>query len=152
MKTQILLFITVLMVESISAQEMPDLKTLIFKDETITARAETETCWWIGTTRGVYRIKKKNMKPVHYTMRNSDLPSDLITAICTMPDGQVYIGTHRGILRYDRFAFMIINTENSKLPSDDIRSLRCDTQKGIVAETDSTFIPRAKMNFKLYKN
>ena len=138
MKTQILLLCIVLMVESLSAQELSDLINPVLKNETITARAETETCWWFGTTHGVYRIKKKNMKLVHYTMRNSDLPSDLITAICTMPDGQVYIGTHRGILRYDRFAFMIINTENSKLVSDDIKSLWCGVQKENISEKDST--------------
>ena len=114
-----------------------DFTAIVGKEETVTALAETETCWWAGTTNGLYRVKKKNMKVFHYTSENSSLPANQISSICAKPDGQVYVGTCKGILRYDRFAFLVINTENSNLPSDNIRSLYYESQKGIIVETDS---------------
>ena len=141
MKTKIFLpLLTLTLTASLLvAQPVPELAALTGNHETITAQAETETSWWLGTTHGIYRITKKNMKVKHYTTSNSLLPSDFITSICAMSDGQVYIGTKKGILRYDRFAFLIISTENSRLPSDNIRSLDCNSPKGIVVETEADF-------------
>jgi ligand-binding sensor domain-containing protein len=95
-------------------------------NETITARAETERHIWIGTTTGVWQINKRNDKAVKYTSGNSVLPSDNVTGICVGKYGQVYIATSKGILHYDNFAMLVINTENSGLPSNDITSIATD--------------------------
>jgi ligand-binding sensor domain-containing protein len=134
-------FLTLLLLPVIMmAQQAPDAASFLVNDEVITAQCESLTAWWIGTTNGVSMIKKKNMKTVRYTAENSMLPSNRITAICSRPDGQVYIGTDRGIMRYDRFSFMIINTENSRLASDNIVSLRFDADRGIIVTTDTPFL------------
>jgi len=125
-----------LMPTFLAAQQTPFPVALLENDEVITAQSETSVAWWIGTNHGVLRIKKKNLKTIRYTSENSMLPSNRVTSICTKPDGQVYIGTDHGILRYDRFAFMIINTENSRLASDNIISLRFDADSGIIVTTD----------------
>jgi ligand-binding sensor domain-containing protein len=140
MKITITILSLLLMAVILSAQPTPDVANFLIKDEVIMAQSETLSAWWIGTTNGVIMIKKKSMKTVRYTSENSILPSNKVTAICTRPDGQVYIGTDRGILRYDRFSFMIINTENSRLTSDNIISLRFDADSGIVVITDSPFL------------
>ena len=63
------------------------------------------------------------------------MPSDNVTCICTKPDGEVYVGTDKGIMRYDLYAFININTENSEITSNSIVSLSFDPIKGIVVKT-----------------
>ena len=113
-----------------------ELLNRIGQEAEITATAETEDSWWIGTGKGVYRIKKKNQKVIHYHSQNMSWPSNNVTSMCTSPDGQVYIGTDKGIIRYDRFSFLLINTENSRLNSDNVTALDYLADKGIAAETD----------------
>ena len=141
MKKDMLVFILVLILVlfgitvTLFAQPVPDFKSLIGNEVTITARAETENSFWLGTNKGVYRIKKKNMKVIHYDTHNSLLPSNRITCICNRPDGQLYIGTAKGILRYDNFTFILINSENFTMTSDYITGLHYDSVKGVLAET-----------------
>lgn len=106
-------------------------KAVAGSGEKITAYAETDRFFWIGTQNGFYQVRKKNKKVVHFTQSNSQLPSNHVTAICAKSDGEVFIGTEKGILRYDRFTFLVVNTENSRIPSDDITALYCDQEDAI---------------------
>lgn len=93
--------------------------------EEITANAETEKFYWVGTNHGLYCMRKKCGKIYHMTSNNSNLLSDTITSIAARSNGEVYIGTHHGIIRYDNYAFLLITSENSHLQSNNITSLVC---------------------------
>ena len=136
MKKAILTIVNILFVVTIFAQTQPDIKSIIGKNERVTASAETDNSYWFGTNKGLYRIKKKSMKVSFFNERNSALPSNNVTCICTKPDGEVYVGTNRGIMRYDLYAFLNINTENSDIPSNNIKSLSFDPIQGIVVKTN----------------
>src|SRR4051812_31376071 len=109
---------------SLSAQ-LADVKGLI------TAVAETEKYFWIGTEDGLWKINKKNSQREHLTMDNSQLPSNDITCICVEPDGNVWIGTPAGILRYDNYVFYALDSKNANLPDDHITAIACDINDNI---------------------
>lgn len=103
--------------------------------ENITARAETEQYCWVGTTHGLYLMKKKGGKVYHMTTKNSVLCSDTITCITTKKNGEVYAGTNNGIIRYDNYAFLLVTMENSSLRSNRITSLACINGTDVYAGT-----------------
>ena len=99
---------------------------LVGENSKITVKAETEKYYWIGTTNGLYQVKKKNMKVYRITTDNSVLPDNYITAICTRSTGEVFVGTPKGMLRYDTVAFLTLTTENARLSANFITALYCD--------------------------
>ena len=101
----------------------------------VTAQAETDKYCWIGTKDGLYLIRKKGHKVFHMTSKNSLLPSDHITSIAVNANGEAYIGTNEGILRYDNYTFLLIDKENSALKSNYITSLACLNGTDIYAGT-----------------
>ncbi len=90
----------------------------------VTVKVETSKFWWIGTTHGLYCIRKKNGRISHFTASNSVFPSSRISAIAVMSNGEVYIGTDKGIVRYDNYSFLLINKENSRLSCNEVVDLR----------------------------
>ena len=46
-------------------------------------------------------------------------------------DGNVFIGTSNGILRYDNYAYILINSENSALSDNHITSLVIDKNNSL---------------------
>lgn len=127
---------------------------LIGAEEKITAFAETDRFYWIGTENGLYQVKKKTGKVCHLTEQNSELPANKVTAICSRSNGEVFVGTTNGILRYDRFAFMVVNTENAKLPANSITALHCDEQDFIWIGTSSNSLSLIRFvsmnNYKIF--
>jgi ligand-binding sensor domain-containing protein len=112
--------------QTAAKQNPTNLSQFIGLNEKVTAFAETERFYWIGTDNGVYQVKKKNKKVFHMTESNSQLPANMVTAICARSNGEVYIGTNKGILRYDRFTYIVMNNENANLKSNKITALYCD--------------------------
>ncbi|HEY6162495.1 MAG TPA: two-component regulator propeller domain-containing protein [Bacteroidia bacterium] len=95
-------------------------------DSVITAFAQDKQYAWTGTYHGITRVNKKSKKQVRFTTHNSALPSNYITCIYCRSNGEVWIGTPKGILRYDGYAFIPVNTENSALPDEHITSMQED--------------------------
>ena len=89
----------------------------------VTSINESSRFYWIGTTQGLYRVNKCNLKYWLLNTENSRLPHDHVTSIAIDPEGRTYIGTPEGILYFDNYGFMLINTENSPLPENYITSL-----------------------------
>ncbi len=135
MKKTLLTIVNIVFALTLFAQTQPEINSIIGKNERVTAFAETDNSFWYGTDKGLYRIKKKNRKVYFFNEKNSAMPSDNVTCICTKPDGEVYVGTDKGIMRYDLYAFININTENSEITSNSIVSLSFDPIKGIVVKT-----------------
>ena len=103
----------------------------------ITAIAETGKCIWVGTDNGLWKINKKSSKREHMTTANSLLPSNEVTGICLEGDGNIWVGTTAGILRYDNFAFYVLTERNSNLPDNSITSLTSDNSHNIWIGTAS---------------
>ncbi len=135
MKRTLFTIVNILITLTLFAQKQPDINSIIDKNARVTAFAETDNSYWYGTDKGLYRIKKKSMRVYFFNEKNSALPSDNVTCICTKPDGEVYVGTDKGILRYDLYALINITTENSDIPSNNIKFLSFDPKKGITVRT-----------------
>jgi ligand-binding sensor domain-containing protein len=114
-----------------------DLRQYIPDSEKITAQAETEKYYWIGTEHGLYFVKKKSNRVYHMTSKNSVLLSDTVTCIAAKQDGEVYVGTRCGIVRYDNYAFLLVTRENSPLGCNRITSLVCPNGTDVFAGTVS---------------
>ncbi len=75
----------------------------LLKSEKVTAIAiDGANQKWIGTSRaGVFLLSPDGIDEIlHFTMDNSPLYSDNISAIQIMKNGEVYIGTDKGIISY----------------------------------------------------
>ncbi|MDB5284735.1 MAG: histidine kinase [Bacteroidota bacterium] len=115
--------------QAVPALHYPDSTNSVFikitGNEPITARAEDFNSYWIGTNNGLWIINKHTGKSKHF-VQGSVLPSCHVTAICVAPNENVYVSTDKGILRFDGYCYITINSENSGLPSDNITSMACD--------------------------
>ena len=114
------LFISVF---SFSQTTIKEAATYIDSTSKVTAVSENEKYIWIGTDHGIIGVNKKNKKTFHLTKSNSVLPADYITSVCCRKDGNVWVGTLNGILRYDGYTFMLVNSENSGLPDALVTSI-----------------------------
>jgi len=90
---------------------------------------------WAKSNLGLLLINTHNLKTLTFTEKNSVLPSDSLTCGVFTPDGQSYIGTEKGILWWDAYGFMVINTENSKLPSNSILSIKVQANGSTLVTT-----------------
>lgn len=55
---------------------------------------------WIGTNGGgLYRFERNQLQVFNST--NVDLPSDIVTALAALEDGDLWVGTDRGLVRFD---------------------------------------------------
>lgn len=102
----------------------------------VTALLVTEKYIWIGTTHGIYFRKKNKSRVFHLDRQNSIMPSDTVTCMVSDADGEVYIGTTNGLVHYDRFTFLLLDTENSALKSNRVIGLACLNGKEIYAATE----------------
>jgi ligand-binding sensor domain-containing protein len=88
-----------------------------------------------------------------YKYRNSLLPSDTVYAIAIDGGGNIWIGTRRGLAKFDGVkTWIVYDTSNSGLPSNDVRAIAIDgvgniwigTYRGGLAKFDGT-------NWTVYK-
>ncbi len=114
-------FFPFLMVES----QGVDFNALLH-NQFITAKVETENAVWIATNNGLWEITKDHQHVLHLTETNSVLPSNHVTGITSTSNGDVYATTDNGIFRYDGYAFLVINSENTALPEVKLTSIACD--------------------------
>ncbi len=127
MKKLFLNLLVILCAFTVNAQLPENISRLISDGSAkITASAETDHDYWVGTTAGVYRISKKNNKVKHLEVDNSVMPSNNVTALCVKSDGVVFVGTDRGIMKYDNYSYLLMNTENANIGSNSITALAVD--------------------------
>ena len=82
---------------------------IIGNSQTITSRAQTANCIWVGTNNGLYIINTRNQKTTHLTAENSVLPSNQIagiavTAIAVFAFVIIYIETF-AVVFYQQYQF-----------------------------------------------
>lgn len=103
---------------------------------TINAVAQTETATWLATDNGIWKINKTNGKALHITEANSVLPSNHVTGIAATSNGNVYATTDKGIFRYDGYAYLVLDSENSNLPDTKFTSVVCDSDNNLWVGTE----------------
>ena len=150
-KFSVTIVLVLLSVFSFGKVSINDASKFVTPDSKITAVAQSEKFLWIGTNSGVVRVNRKNEKKSYFTISNSKLPSNYITSICVSKNGHVWIGTTNGILRYDRFAFIVINTDNSPLSENYITSIIEDKNNDLwVGTSHSGLMKVHNLTYRVY--
>ena len=136
MKNSILnLCILILLLPSISSAQSRVTASTADSIRVQTAICANDTYIWIGSNMGLIRHNIRTGKEWLLTKENSKLPSNMITCMVCLSDGQTYIGTTNGILIWDNYAFLVINTENSELPENYIQEMFLDQLENIWIRT-----------------
>lgn len=130
-------------------------------DILVTSVDEDATYFWVGTNKGMARIEKAGKKYVIFTTANSPLKTDKITSVCCRKNGDVWIGTEKGIVRYDGYDFDVIDTRTSILPENFTVSLKEDSigdlwvatkTKGLVKVHNERYYVYNQSNSNLFNN
>ena len=95
-------------------------------------KSESGQFLWEYNHNGMCCTNKKTNKCWIITPENSKLPSKNVTCMLTLSNGHTYIGTEKGILFWDNYAFLLITTENSRLTSNHIVSMRLDDRGDVL--------------------
>ena len=136
MKISILhLCLLILLLPAISSAQKRVKRTTTDSIRVETAICANEKYIWIGSNMGLIRYNIQTGKQWLLTEENSKLPSNMITCIVCLSDGQTFIGTTNGILIWDNYAFLVINTENSELPENYIHEMFLDQNENIWIRT-----------------
>jgi ligand-binding sensor domain-containing protein len=77
---------------------------------------------------GIAKLNKVTGEMVFYKKRNSGLPSDIIIAITIDGQGNKWIGTCGGLVKFDGINWKVYNKANSGLPSDTVVAITIDKQ------------------------
>jgi hypothetical protein len=112
----------------------------------ITGVDSNEVYKWIGTERGIFRVNKKKNTKKFYSLSASGCSASCVTAIYCESDGCVWIATNNGLFKYDNYAFISFNTENSELPENLI------TGVGISRHNDLWISTKNHGMLRMYRN
>ena len=129
-----------------NGQEVTKVNTILPYSVSTTRSVSSGNFTWTGTDAGIEKKNLKNEETIMITTDNSPLPSNRITCICKREDGNIWIGTSKGIVRYDGYAYLLINTENSPLPGNSITSMIEDKKGDIWIGTAEHGIVRVHRN------
>ena len=126
---------------------------MIDSNTKIRAIADNEKFIWLATDEGAYRINKKSNETIHLTKTNSSLPSNQVTSICCDKDDNVWIGTTNGILRYDNYAYILMNSENTDLPDNHVTAMVVDKNNDLWIGTYTGGIMKVhNFRYKVYNH
>jgi ligand-binding sensor domain-containing protein len=81
---------------------------------------------WVGTDGG--GLIKLNKLTGEFILFNSGLPSNRVYAIAIDKQGNKWIGTSAGLVKFDGVNWTVYNTSNSELPSNWVYSIAIDGQ------------------------
>lgn len=83
---------------------------------------------WVGTEKGLARLDRVTGQVTEiYNRANSGLPSILINAISIDAQGNKWIGTYGGLVKYDGTSWTVYNTNNSGLPNNEVTTIAIDS-------------------------
>jgi len=89
------------------------------------AIAEDDEYIWVGGA-GLSKISKSTNEVTLFTRSNSGLPDNAINAICVDRNGNKWIGTASGLVKYDGTNWYLFNSSNSALAYDYIYDIKED--------------------------
>jgi len=91
---------------------------------------------WFTTNSGEYQnnqgVYVKNGDSWQYfTTENSGLPDNKVLTCEIDNTGVVWLGTYRGLVKYDNGNWEVFNTNNSEIPSNIVQFIACDSTGGV---------------------
>jgi ligand-binding sensor domain-containing protein/signal transduction histidine kinase len=117
--------------------------------------------FWLGGT-GRIHAQAAPQPPVDYWVESwgtmEGLPQNSVTAIIQSRQGYLWLGTQRGLVRYDGFTFRVFDSENTPALRDDHDHVTClvedpegalwiGTERGgVLKHQDGTFTPFNRAN------
>ena len=84
-----------------------------------------------------------------YNSLNSPLPSNKITSTVVDIEGNMYFGTHKGIVMFDGNSWKNYNSKNSELPSNKVLSISVDNFNNKWIGTSSGLVIYKGGNFEI---
>jgi hypothetical protein len=105
------------------------LRSIYLAGKRINCLADEGEYIWIGTDRdGLVKLRKSTGDSIVYTTSNSGLPDDYVRAIAIDKQGNKWIGTDRGLAKFDGVNWTVYNASNSGLPTNWIYAIAVDPQ------------------------
>jgi hypothetical protein len=81
---------------------------------------------WVGTWGGLVKLNKSTGEYIIYDEWNSKLPNNHVYAIAVDGGGNKWIGTYRGLAKFDGVNWTVYDTSNSGLPSNYVNAIAID--------------------------
>ncbi len=93
--------------------------------------------WWLATDGGLVRFDVSNNGIKVFNRGNSNIPTNHIRFVDSDENGNVWVGTLKGIGKFDGETFVNYNTENSGLLSDTVKLMDYEKGKGLWVVTQN---------------
>ena len=103
---------------------------------TVVAQTQTANDLWLATENGLYKYNKGSQRALHITGSNSVLAGNRVKGICSTSNGNVFAVAGNEVFRYDGYAFLTINSENSKLPEVGLTAIASDNSDNLWIGTE----------------
>jgi sugar lactone lactonase YvrE len=81
---------------------------------------------WVGTTDGLVKLNKSTGEFIVYGKWNSKLPDNWVTAIAIDGQGNKWIGTFGGLVKFDGVNWTVYKESNSGLPDNRVCAIAID--------------------------
>ena len=86
---------------------------------------------WIATNGGLVRLNKNTLESEWYGSINSGLPSNSVYAVRIDKNGNKWIGTSQGLVKYDNEKWVVYDTSNSALFNHRIIAIAIDSNNNV---------------------
>jgi len=93
--------------------------------------AEEENYIWIASNTGVVKMDKTTGNKIYYNKTTCPIIDNYVNKIIIDNNGNFWLSTNRGLLKYDRNNWELYNKSNSLIPSDYIKYFAIDTSNNI---------------------
>ena len=120
--------------------------------ENIFCLADEGQYLWVGTYGGgLVKLNKSTGEFIVYNKWNSKLPNNFVYAIAIDGQGNKWIGTSRGLAKFDGVNWTVYNTSNSGLPSNTVLAITIDGQGNKWIGTSGGLAKFDGVNWTVYK-
>src|SRR5437773_12562668 len=114
-----IIFLNVVFIEFGIAQTLTAPEWINYTNgQLVHAFAEDHIYLWIGTEGGLVKFNKVTNEKIFFNCSNSGLPSNRINALAFDTNGNLWIGTDRGVAIFNGVNWIIYDNFNSGLPDN----------------------------------
>ncbi|MFZ1289659.1 MAG: two-component regulator propeller domain-containing protein [Melioribacteraceae bacterium] len=108
---------------------------------------------WVGTRQGgMVKLNSQTGEKTYFNKANSSLPENEVRALEFDSNGNLWIGTIRGLAKFNGTDWIIFNPSNSGLPYNNISSITFDNEKNVWIGTDGGGLAKYNGNDWLVMN
>ena len=105
---------------------------------------------WVGTAGGLVKINRLSGNKYFFNRANSELPSNRINCVDIDSSGNIWIGTDKGLVKFDDIKWTVYNTSNSGLPDNEILCLAIGNSGSIWIGTGRGLVNFDNENWTVY--